>query len=96
MECIGHEPPTQSVCKHSNKDGADRFQIVTNGTRACSGLANVAFWPIVLKKLVDVADQIFSASWNRFLNWDAGGRMVQRRRDVGRSQLNCEANKSRM
>jgi hypothetical protein len=29
---------------------------------------DVSFWPIPLKKAADVADQIFSASWKRFLN----------------------------
>ena len=57
---------------------------------------HVALWPIVLKKSMDVADQIFFMSWRRFLNSDAEGRMVQRRRDVGRSKSNYEANKSRM
>ena len=62
------------------------------GRRALDG----RFWPILLKKSVDVADQILSASWKRFLNYDAEGRMAERQRDVRRSKSNWEANKSRM
>jgi hypothetical protein len=43
------------------------------------------------KKSVDVANQIFFASWKRFRNWDAGGR-----HDVGRSKTNYDGNKSRL
>jgi hypothetical protein len=54
------------------------------------------FGPIVLKKSVDGVDQIFSASWKRFPNKNVEGRMAERRRDVGRSKSNYEANKSRL
>jgi hypothetical protein len=57
---------------------------------------DVAFWPIVLKKSVDGVDQIFSASWKRFPNKNAEERMAERRRDVGRSKSNYEANESRL
>jgi len=58
--------------------------------------AHVCDGPILLKKSVDAVDQIFSASWKRFPNDDAEGRTPERRRDVGRSKWNYEANKSRM
>jgi len=48
----------------------------------------------LLKKSVDVTDQIVSASWKCFPHEDAEGRTVQRRRDVGRSKSNYEPNKS--
>jgi hypothetical protein len=51
---------------------------------------------IVLKKSVDGVDQIFSASWKRFPNKNAEERMAERRRDVGRSKSNYEANESRL
>jgi hypothetical protein len=70
------------------------------------GLATFGSWQIyiddvgsgsiVLKKSVDVANQIFSASWKRFRSWDAGGRTAERRRDVGRSKTNYDGNKRRM
>jgi len=49
-----------------------------------------------VKKAVGVANQIFFASWKRFRNWDAGGPMAERRRDVGRSKTNYDGNKSRI
>jgi hypothetical protein len=50
-------------------------------------------WPILLKKSVAAADLIFSASWVRFSNKDAGGRVARRRRDVDLSKWNYEASK---
>jgi hypothetical protein len=49
-------------------------------------LANVACWPILLKKSVGAAEPIFSASLVRFYNNDAEDRLAEPRRDVGRSQ----------
>jgi len=56
----------------------------------------VGFGPILLKKSFNAVDQIFSASWMHFLNKDAGGHIVERRRAIDRSKWNYEANKSRM
>src|SRR5262245_39015973 len=53
-------------------------------TRSSQVISNVSSWPILLKKSMNVANQIFFASWKRFRNWDAGGPMAERRRDVGR------------
>ena len=53
-------------------------------------------WPILLKKSLYGVEQSFSASCARFPDKDAGDRMAERRRDVGRSKWNCEGNKSRL
>jgi len=46
-------------------------RIDPTGSRGCN-------WAIPLKKAVDGVDQIFSASWERFPNKDAEGRMAER------------------
>jgi hypothetical protein len=69
---------------HSRRFGFVRFRVHCGHEFLRQGRDG----PILLKKSVDVADQILSASWKRFLNYDAEGRMAERRRDVRRSKSN--------
>jgi hypothetical protein len=50
---------------------------------------------VLLKKSVDALDPILSASLARFHNEDAEALIARRRRDVDRSEWNCEASNSR-
>jgi len=50
-------------------DSVEKVCDITGRQRGNAGKwVDVAYWPILLKKSVDVADPIFSASWRRFPN----------------------------
>ena len=75
--------------------GEGEANVTSPITKFCCAAEFGRYRGILLKKSVDVLDPIFSASLARFHNEDAEGLVARRRRDVHRSQWNCEASYSR-